>query len=151
MTKSNTFSIHQFLKQRLSMNLTLRLGLIASVYFIYRFVLYFLDYTKLSVGLSAVFFIMCMCNFKEKLPRKMYSLLLTVIGIMLLYHDSYLPPPSSLTVDFTGNFISDLFYYAEILLTLSFPLFTFAKKGGKDDSETCLHEGPERLGHFLQD
>ena len=43
------------------------------------------------------------------------------------------------------------FYYAEILLTLSFPLFTFAKKGGKDDSETCLHEGPERLGHFLQD
>lgn len=103
MTKSNTFSIHQFLKQRLSMNLTLRLGLIASVYFIYRFVLYFLDYTKFSVGLSAVFFIMCMCNFKEKLPRKMYSLLLTVIGIMLLYHDSYLPPPSSLTVDFTGN------------------------------------------------
>lgn len=109
-------TIKEFFSEHFEMRMKMRLGLFSSVYFIYRFTLYFLGFTRFSVALGALLFVMCLCSFMNRASRIIYNCLLLIFAVVLLYHDSYLPPLTNLTVDFTDNIISDFFYYAEIFI-----------------------------------
>lgn len=73
------------------LSFSLRIGSLAGTYFLFKFGLYFMAMSGFDFAFNFVLFLLCLFSFRQKTLNKLYKSFLIIFGLLLLYHDSYLP------------------------------------------------------------
>ena len=73
------------------LSFSLRIGSLAGTYFLFKFGLYFMAMSGFDFAFNFVLFLLCLFSFRQKTLNKFYKSFLIIFGLLLLYHDSYLP------------------------------------------------------------
>lgn len=113
-------TVKEIIMSRLSFSL--RISSLAGSYFLFKFALYFLALSGFDFALNFAFFLLTLFSVRQKFLGRLYVSFLILSGLILLYHDSYLPmfTPQIIyeekglagVIEFISTFISDYFDYS---------------------------------------
>lgn len=113
-------ALKEIIKTKLSFSL--RISSLVGTYFLFKFGLYFMNLSGFDFALNLVLFLLCLFSIRVKSLNKIYKAFLILFGLVLLYHDSYLPMLSPQVVyaekGFSGvfellsTFVSDYFDFS---------------------------------------
>lgn len=79
------------------------LGVLPCAYFAFKLGLYFLSLSGFDFPLNLILFVLCFIQFKNASLYTCYKIILLILAIVLLYHDSYIPVLTSDSFDFHGD------------------------------------------------
>lgn len=116
-------ALKEIIKTKLSFSL--RISSLVGTYFLFKFGLYFMNLSGLDFALNLVLFLLCLFSIRVKSLNKLYKTILIIFGLVLLYHDSYLPMLSPQVV-YEEKGISGVF---ELLSTFVSDYFDFSYLG----------------------
>lgn len=113
-------ALKEIIKTKLSFSL--RISSLVGTYFLFKFGLYFMNLSGLDFALNLVLFLLCLFSIRVKSLNKIYKTILIIFGLVLLYHDSYLPMLSPQVVyeekgiagvfELLSTFVSDYFDFS---------------------------------------
>ena len=113
-------ALKEIIKTKLSFSL--RISSLVGTYFLFKFGLYFMNLSGFDFALNLVLFLLCLFSIRVKSLNKFYKTILIIFGLVLLYHDSYLPMLSPQVVyeekgiagvfELLSTFISDYFDFS---------------------------------------
>lgn len=113
-------ALKEIIKTKLSFSL--RISSLVGTYFLFKFGLYFMNLSGFDFALNLVLFLLCLFSIRVKSLNKIYKTFLIIFGLVLLYHDSYLPMLSPQVVyeekgiagvfELLSTFISDYFDFS---------------------------------------
>lgn len=82
-------AIKETIRNRISFSL--RIKTLVGTYFLFKLGLYFMAICGFDFVLNLILFLFCLFSVKQKTLNTIYSAVLIISGLLLLYHDSYLP------------------------------------------------------------
>ena len=113
-------ALKEIIKTKLSFSL--RISSLVGTYFLFEFGLYFMNLSGFDFALNLVLFLLCLFSIRVKSLNKIYKTFLIIFGLVLLYHDSYLPMLSPQVVyeekgiagvfELLSTFVSDYFDFS---------------------------------------
>ncbi len=113
-------ALKEIIKTKLSFSL--RISSLVGTYFLFKFGLYFMNLSGFDFALNLVLFLLCLFSIRVKSLNKIYKTFLIIFGLVLLYHDSYLPMLSPQVVyeekgiagvfELLSTFVSDYFDFS---------------------------------------
>lgn len=113
-------ALKEIIKTKLSFSL--RISSLVGTYFLFKFGLYFMNLSGFDFALNLVLFLLCLFSIRVKTLNKIYKTILIIFGLVLIYHDSYLPMLSPQVVydekgiagvfELLSTFVSDYFDFS---------------------------------------
>lgn len=113
-------ALKEIIKTKLSFSL--RISSLVGTYFLFKFGLYFMNLSGFDFALNLVLFLLCLFSIRVKPLNKIYKTILIIFGLVLIYHDSYLPMLSPQVVydekgiagvfELLSTFVSDYFDFS---------------------------------------
>ncbi|MGN0901887.1 MAG: cellulose biosynthesis protein BcsG, partial [Succinivibrio sp.] len=90
----------------------------ASTYFIYKFILYFMAQISFSLPLNLIVLLLCFVKVNYGILKRFGGIFLFLFALYVLYHDSYLPSFSQAMVMSHGGFTEQLDFWSGYLVSV---------------------------------